>query len=321
MKITVIVPTYRRSKDLARCLDALRQQTRPANEVLVVVRDTDAETWEFLEMLSPEFLPLRTVTVSLTGQVAALNAGLGKAQGDIIAITDDDAAPHPDWLERIEAHFLADKHLGGVGGRDWIYLNGQLQDSSIHPGASNIVGRVQFTGKAIGNHHIGTGNPREVDIIKGANMSYRRVAIASLRFDERLLGTGSQIHNDMAFSLAVKRAGWKLIYDPMVAVDHFLAKRFDEDQRNQFNSLALTNVVHNETLTLLESLPPARRFAFLLWSILVGTRSAMGLAQLLRFLPSKGALAGQKWLASMRGRWQGWRTWQDSEFGKGISKG
>ncbi len=38
----------------------------------------------------------------------------------------------------------------------------------------------------------------------------------------------------------------------------------------------------------------------------------------LRSLPSEGALARQKLLASLRGRWQGWRTWQESRFGKGI---
>jgi glycosyltransferase involved in cell wall biosynthesis len=321
MKITVIVPTYRRPNDLARCLEALRQQTRPADEVLVVVRDTDAETWSFLEGVNPALLQMYAVKVMFPGVVAAMNIGLDAASGDIIAFTDDDAAPYTDWLERIEAHFLADKHLGGVGGRDWIYLNGQLQDSSVHPGASNIVGRLHWTGKTIGNHHIGTGNPREVDILKGVNMTYRWVAIANLRFDERMRGSGAQVHFEIAFSLSLKQAGWKIIYDPMIAVNHYLAQRFDEDQRNQFNDLAVSNAVHNETLALLGYLSPARRTVFLVWSILVGTRTALGLAQLLRFLPSEGALAGQKWLASMRGRWQGWRTWQDSKFGKGISKG
>jgi len=33
-------------------------------------------------------------------------------------------------------------------------------------------------------------------------------------------------------------AGWKLIYDPRVAVDHYPAQRFDEDQRNKFNQIA-----------------------------------------------------------------------------------
>jgi hypothetical protein len=140
-------------------------------------------------------------------------------------------------------------------------------------------------------------------------MSYRRTAIANLRFDERLRGTGAQPHNDMAFSLAVKRTGWKLIYDPAVAVDHYEGRRFDEDQRNKFNDIALSNVVHNETLILLEHLSPVQRIVFMVWAILVGTRSMYGFVQWLRFLPREAGLAGQKFLASLRGRWQGWQTW------------
>lgn len=305
MNVTVIIPTYRRPKDLARCLEALRKQTRLANEVLVVVRDNDTETWTLLEAFIADCLPFRTVTVSVPGQVAALNAGIDAAQGEIMAITDDDAAPHADWLACIETHFLSDSRVGGVGGRDWIYCGTKLAD-----GARKVVGRVQWFGRTIGNHHLGVGEPREVDVLKGANMAYRRAAISGLRFDERLWGTGAQVHNDMAFSLAVKRAGWKLIYDPMVVVDHYPAERFDEDQREKFNEIAFTNMVHNETLALLEHLPPVRRAVFIAWAILVGTRDGLGFVQWLRFLPTKGSLAGQKWLASIRGRWQGWLTWQ-----------
>lgn len=39
MKLTVLVPSYRRPDDLARCLKALQQQARPADQVVVVVRD------------------------------------------------------------------------------------------------------------------------------------------------------------------------------------------------------------------------------------------------------------------------------------------
>lgn len=305
MTITALIPTYRRPQDLARCLEALKQQTRPVDEVLVVVRDTDAETWTLLKEFNPDPLPLRTVAVRVPGVVVAMNAGLDTAQGDIIAITDDDAAPHTDWLARIEAHFRSDERVGGVGGRDWVYHGTQLED-----GAREIVGLVQWFGRVVGNHHLGVGEPREVDVIKGVNSSYRRTAIKELRFDERMRGTGAQVHFEIAFSLALRRAGWKLIYDPLVAVDHYPAQRFDEDQRNNFNDIALINAVHNETLVLLEHLSPARRTVFLLWAILVGTRDAMGFVQWLRLMPSEGALAGQKWLASLRGRWQGWCTWQ-----------
>lgn len=307
MNITVLIPTYRRSQDLARCLEALRKQNRPADQVLLIVRDTDAETWTLLKSLSLDVLPLHTVTVRIPGQVAALNAGLDAAQGDIIAITDDDAAPHADWLERIESHFISDDRVGGVGGRDWVYHGTELED-----GTRQVVGRVQWFGRAVGDHHLGVGEPREVDIFKGANMSFRQSAIANLRFDNRLRGTGAQPHNDMAFSLAVKRAGWKLIYDPKVAIDHYPAQRFDENQRYKFNDIAFVNQVHNETLVLLEHLPSARRRVFLIWAIVLGTRDAPGFLQWLRFLPREGALAGKKFLASVLGHWQGWCTWQES---------
>ncbi len=305
LTITTLIPTYCRPKDLVRCLEALQQQTRPADEVLVVIRNTDMETHQALKSFETKLLPLRTVSVAVPGQVAALNAGLEAVSGDIIAITDDDAAPHADWLARIESHFLSDNRIGGVGGRDWVYDGTQLED-----GAHDVVGIVQWFGRVIGEHHLGVGKAREVDVLKGANMSYRRIAIANLRFDERLQGTGAQVHNDMAFSLAIKRAGWKLIYDPAVAVNHYPAQRFDEDQRDQFSAILLTSSVHNETLALLEYLPPARRFVFLVWAILVGTREALGFLQWLRFLPSEGKLVGQKWLASLQGRWQGWYTWR-----------
>ena len=313
MTITVVVPTYRRPKDLVRCLEALKQQTRPADEVLVIVRDTDTETWTFLATFNPDLLPLNTVTVKVPGVVAAMNAGLDSAKGDIIAFTDDDAAPHSDWLARIENHFLSDEQIGGVGGRDWVYHGTQLED-----GECEVVGQVNWFGRMIGNHHFGVGAPREVDLLKGVNMSFRRTAINELRFDQRMQGTGAQVNFEIAFSLALKRAGWKLIYDPKVAVDHYPAQRFDEDQRRSFNEIALTNAVHNETLILLEHLPRANRAVFLLWAILVGTRESLGLVQCLRFLPGEGLLAGQKLLVSWRGRWQGWRTWQQGDRPKDM---
>lgn len=268
----------------------------------MVVRDTDAETWQFLAQFNAHNLPLHTVKVTQPGVIAALNAGLAAVEGDIVSITDDDAAPHPDWLERITAHFICDRCIGGLGGRDWIHHGSKLEDES-----RLVVGQLQWFGRVIGNHHLGVGEPREVDILKGVNMSFRTQAIGQLRFDERMRGTGAQVHFEMAFTLALKRAGWKIIYDPNVAVDHYPAQRFDEDQRNNFNEIAFINLVHNETLVLLEHLPFIRRIVFLFWAIFVGTCDSLGLIQWLRFLPSQGQLAGKKLLASWRGRWQGYK--------------
>ncbi|MBD2101121.1 glycosyltransferase [Leptolyngbya sp. FACHB-261] len=299
MTITVLVPTYRRPQDLARCLSMLQQQNRPADEVLVIARDTDAETWAFLQDYDPQSLNLRTVKVTVPGQVAALNAGLDAAQGEIIAITDDDAAPRTDWLSRIEAHFLADSQVGGVGGRDWI-----RHEDRIESGTRETVGQVQWFGRVIGNHHLGTGSAREVDILKGANMSYRRTAIAGLRFDERLRGTGAQVNNDLAFSLAVKRAGYKLIYDPAVAVDHYEGSRWGDDRVGHFDSAlpAVYDSSFNEALVLLDYLPASRRALYLSWSLLIGTRKSPGILQAMRFTVPFGALAWLRCFTVQRGK-------------------
>ncbi|MDR9403851.1 MAG: glycosyltransferase [Halothece sp. Uz-M2-17] len=306
--ISVIIPTYRRSQDLIRCLGALKKQTRQATEIIIVIRDTDAETWNTVK--SNDFSPLNllTVAVSPPGVIEALNQGLDRATGDMIALTDDDAMPHPDWLARLEQHFLFDPEVGGVGGRDLVYHGTQLTQ-----GTRKKVGQLQWFGRIIGNHHLGIGEAREVDLLKGVNMSFRRQAIAGLHFDQRLRGTGAQVHWELAFSLAVKRRGWKLIYDPAILVNHYPAQRFDEDQRRQYNDLSLRNAIHNETLALLDHLSPLRRLIFILWAIAIGKRSSLGFVQWLRFFPQERSLASQKWVASMRGRWQGWQTWQQTK--------
>ena len=299
MKLSVLVPTYRRPTFLARCLGALERQTRPPDQVLVVTRESDAETIAFLEhLLSP--LPLEIARVDEPGQVAALNAGLDMASGDVVAITDDDAAPHRDWLQRIEKHFADDPDVAGVGGRDWLH-NGPLNRDV------RTVGTIQWFGRRIGNHHRGTGPARYVDVLKGANMSYRMSAIRALRFDSRLLGSGAQVHNDMCFSLRLRTCGRQLLYDPAVGVDHFTAERFDDDARVTRSREAIANEAHNETLGILEYLPRSRWVVFLLWSALIGHRGLPGVLQCVRL----AALGQPAWAALtpvLSGRYLGLRA-------------
>lgn len=301
MKLSVLVPTYRRTQDLRRCLAALQAQARPPDEVIVTVRADDDETRTFLDGFNAGALPLRAAGVAGPGVVAAMNAGLAAAQGDIVALTDDDAAPYPDWLARIEAHFQADDALGGVGGRDRVIH----ADGHVEEGAEAVVGRVQWHGRVIGGHHLGVGGPREADLLKGVNGAYRVGPLRRLGFDTRLWGAGAQVHWELSLGLALKRDGWKLLYDPAVGVDHYRATRHDEDKRDRFSGLAHRNAVYNETLILWEHLSPLRRAAFLAWLALVGTKVAPGLL-LAAYLAARRTpdAAGRAW-ATAQGRAHG----------------
>lgn len=303
-KITVLVPTYKRTADVKRCLQAVLNQSRLPDEVLVVARDSDTVTRTMLEHEYGGHALVHTVLTAVPGVVAALNAGLDRAGGGIIAILDDDTAPRPDWLERIERHFEADPRLGGLGGRDWVHQHGRTE-----AGSRRTVGRVQWFGRVVGNHHLGVGGVREVDVLKGCNMSYRREAVRSIRFDVNLKGSGAQVYNDMDFSMAVQKAGWKLLYDPQVAVDHYPAPRHDEDQRNSFNALALFNMVHNETIVLMRYLEGWKRLPYVVWAVTVGMASSPGFVQWIRLRLQRKQTANQRLAATLRGRWEGLRTW------------
>lgn len=303
--VSVLVPTFRRPESLARCLRALVRQTRRANQIVVTVRRDDAATWEALEGLQAELGPaLQPVAVEPGPVTAAMNAGLQETIGDLVAITDDDSEPRSDWLVSILRHFQ-DPTVGGVGGRDW-----QPQERWDEPD----VGRLQWFGRIVANHHLGIGPARDVDVLKGVNCCYRGDVLRLIRLDPRMRGRGTVIHWELALSFAFQREGWRLIYDPAVAVDHHVAPRRDGDvnQRGGFERASFIDNVHNETLAVLEHLTPVRRVAFAAWAVLVGTREAPGLAQVPRLgllERSPLGLTARRTAAALHGRAVGAATW------------
>lgn len=268
MRVSVIVPSYRRPQDLERCLAALGRQVEPPAEILVVLRPEDAAGHAVAT--ASDRPPLRVIEVKRPGQVAALNAGRAAASGEILAFTDDDAEPIPEWTQRIRAHFEADPKLGGLGGRDLCYVDGVLVVGDVAH-----VGRITWYGRHEGRHNLRSIR-QEVEFLKGVNMAYRAEALGT--FDERLLGAGAQVCNDLEASLAVRHRGWRLLYDPEVAVRHNLGERHDEDGRAERPLSALAAEQHNELYAMLKN-RPRREWPFLLgYRFLIGYRIAPGLA-------------------------------------------
>ena len=272
----MLIPTYKRPANLDRCLQALSTQQTPATQIVVVLRKDDLLSKEVVKKWAMK-LPINDIEVTEVGVVFSLNAGIDHVaqQGNsgTICILDDDTAPHPLWLAHIDAIFAAEKDVGGIGGRDHIYDGGVLQT-----GEADDVGIIRWYGRFVGNHHLGTGRRRNVDYLKGANMSFRIAAIGDLRFDTRLLGSGAQVHNDLAFSLGVRNRGWRMVYDPEVAVDHFRGERFDSDTRDAPALDAAANTAYNFYLTLLCYVkPPFRRGMAVLYARTIGLKHTPGL--------------------------------------------
>ena len=102
--VSVVVPTYRRPDLLARCLQALLAQEFPPDsyEILVCDDAASADTRRQVQACDATDTggpPVRYLAAEGTrGPAAARNLGWRSARGCIIAFTDDDTIPAPDWL-------------------------------------------------------------------------------------------------------------------------------------------------------------------------------------------------------------------------------
>ncbi|MEO8287590.1 MAG: glycosyltransferase family 2 protein [Chloroflexota bacterium] len=109
-RVSIIIPTRNGADLVHECLNALWHQTFHDYEIIVVDDASTDNTYEVL-LGYPEVKKI----VRLPGErghgfVAAVNAGLAEAVGDIIVLLNNDAVPDPTWLEELLGGF--DRHPG-----------------------------------------------------------------------------------------------------------------------------------------------------------------------------------------------------------------
>jgi glycosyltransferase involved in cell wall biosynthesis/GT2 family glycosyltransferase len=300
VRISVVVPTYRRTESLKSCLDAIASQETAPAEVIIVIREDD---WASRNLVLEHSAPTSCVEVNRAGVIAAMNAGVDASSGEVIALTDDDARPRPDWLTRLRNTYVADPGIAAVGGRDFVFHEGVLED-----GRALEVGIVDWLGRVAGNHHLGVGSARDVDVLKGVNLSVRGQVLRELRFDERLIGVGTEHHWELALCLSLRRRGLRVVYDPAIAVDHHPQPRIEGTRQLDEAPIHVRNATHNATLALLEYLPPSRRALYLAWAIGIGMGNSPGVAHALHRWVSHGDLELPLLKAAVTGRIAAVRT-------------
>jgi glycosyltransferase involved in cell wall biosynthesis len=112
--VSVIIPIYNGENDLPALLECLRSQTYPAHlaEYLLVDNGSRDRTLALLQSNAQ----VRALTeTQIQSSYAARNTGIRAAKGKIIAFTDADCRPHPDWLAELVKPFV-DPAIGIVAG-------------------------------------------------------------------------------------------------------------------------------------------------------------------------------------------------------------
>jgi GT2 family glycosyltransferase len=111
VEVTVVVPSHARAWRLRVLLDALAEQTLPRDRWEVVVPHTYGpelaeELFRGHELARARMLRPLAIDPSQAGAARQRNAGWRAARGRLIAFTDDDCRPRPDWLDRLVARHV-----------------------------------------------------------------------------------------------------------------------------------------------------------------------------------------------------------------------
>jgi GT2 family glycosyltransferase len=295
VKISVLVTTYGRRDYLEKCFASLLAQQRLPDQVVVVMRDTDEETKEFVYAFTGSYdgtVEFTPAEVHDPGVLAANCVGLPLVSGEILCFLDDDARARPDWIATIEQRFADDEKVGGVGGRDLQHTTQGVEDEP-----ASQVGRVRWYGRIIGNHHCRLAGVHVVETLKGCNMSFRRELVSG--FDLNIIGNAHYYEMDLCF--AVRQAGFKILFDGDLLVDHYVgAPRYLPGNKTLLDPKRYFFLHHNLVYVMLKNTRGIRRPVFLAYTVILDT--AIGFLKLISGNPEgkpgiikqifKGKLAG-----------------------------
>ncbi len=99
MRISVVIPARNEEAFIEGCLQALKGQTLPPDEIIVVDNGSTDRTGELAVGMG-----VKLVNCPTPGVAVARQAGLEAATGDWVATTDADSRPVAGWLEALRPH-------------------------------------------------------------------------------------------------------------------------------------------------------------------------------------------------------------------------
>ena len=222
-KISVVICTRDRADLIGQAVESVAACDYPEFDLHVMDQSTDDATRTIVLALSAKHAdrcPIHYHHLDQAGLSRAYNAGFRVSDGPVIACTDDDVIVPADWLAKIAHAFATDPELGLLYGQ--VLVADSL--ASVDPGT--IVPSLVWSQRE--RLHESDRNFKVWGM--GANMAVRRSALTNIGGFDEMMGGGAPLRSsqDFDFALRTYRAGYAVLLDPEVKVDHYGARTADQ---------------------------------------------------------------------------------------------
>jgi glycosyltransferase involved in cell wall biosynthesis len=226
--VTILICTYNRAPLLHETLATMQEMEAPDNcdvDIIVVDNNSTDDTARVVSHASKHArFPITLLQERQQGKSFALNTGLAAATGDVLALTDDDVLPAPDWLARIVNAFR-EQEVMFVFGKVLPRWSCTPPPELLTVPAQDIWGPlaiVDYGDEPARYEASNTGQRLPI----GANLSFMRsalVAIGGWRTDLGKVNNTLISGEDHEIFLRLRRHGlYSGYYDPQMSVRHYV---------------------------------------------------------------------------------------------------
>ncbi len=210
-RISVVIPTRNRPRDLLTCATSVLALDYPNFEVIIVDQSPSDDGEKLLSTLDDK--RLRVIRTNSVGRSRGANLGIQSATGSIVAFTDDDVTVPSGWLNRLAVVFAREPDLG-------VYY-GAVNAAPHNPEEVLIPAYVPEA------YRVTRGRFVHAAVIgMGANMAARRRVLKQVGGFDDLMGVGSSFRSGEDWEVAYRtlRAGYSIVEDPETPLTHYGAR-------------------------------------------------------------------------------------------------
>ena len=212
---SIVIPNWNGARFLPVCLEALRQQTHPALEVLIVDNASSDGSQDLIQREYPWVKLIELPTN--TGFTGACNTGMRAATGEIVALLNNDTEVDPGWSAAVIDAFARHPEVGSVASKMLLF---EKRDH-IH-----TTGDFFTTDGRAGNRGVWQKDEGQFDREEyvfsacGGSSAYRRVMLDQIGLlDDDFFFSGE----DVDLGWRVNLSGWRCLYTPAAIVYHHLS--------------------------------------------------------------------------------------------------